>query len=218
MNMYGHENIGRSMVEMIGVLAVIGVLSIGTVVLLTSAIEKHRVNSVINQITEVVTNTHNMFGQHDGRDYSSLDFNVKKMSDASYNNRKIADKLKLFPDKIRLDGYKNAFDGDIQYFADGRFKDNDGKAFVFELYSIPQDACIALVTKDWSANLGLVAMKVKGSADGYSIQTGALAGKCKTQFKQGVGVFCAENFPIKVEQAVKVCDNTKNNNISWKFY
>ena len=105
-----------------------------------------------------------------------------------------------------------------QFFVDGMYKADDGKAFVLEFYSIPREACIELVTQNWNANLGLIAMKVKGSADGYSIQTGAFAGNCNTQYKQGVGLFCAADFPISPEQAVTVCDYVKNNNISWKFY
>lgn len=222
MNLRKRENIGRSMIEMIGVLALIGILSVGTLVIFTSAIEKHRVNTLINQVIQIATNTRNMFSGHNSLDYLSLDLNVKSMSVASYANRKIADKLKLFPDTIRHDGYKNLYGGEIQYFADGRFKDNDGKAFILELYSIPRDACISLVTQNWTAILGIVAMKVKGSSTdnskNYSIQAGALTGKCKTRYKQGVGLFCVESLPVTVEQAVKVCDYEKNNNISWKFY
>lgn len=218
MNVNKSECLGRSMWEMLGVLAIVGLLTVGIMALYSKAMERYRTNSIINQVAQIVTNTRNMFGHLENRDYLSLDLNVKSMSDKNYANRKIADKLKLFPESIRDNNYLNAYNGKIQYFADGRYKDNDGKAFVLEFYDIPQEACIEIVTKDWNAQLGLVAMKVKGSADGYSIQAGALTGKCKTQYKTGVGLFCAENFPVTLQQAALTCNNTKSNNLSWKFY
>ena len=42
---------GRSMVEMLGVLAIIGVLSIGGIAGYTQAMKKYRVNEAINQIS-----------------------------------------------------------------------------------------------------------------------------------------------------------------------
>ena len=213
------ENVsGRSMIEMLGVLAIIGVLSSAGLVAYSKAMDKYRVNSIINSVNVIVNNTRRVFGYLDSRGYASLDFQVKSMSDTNYTNRKVADKVGLFPESIALNDYKNVYGGNIQFFVDGMYKADDGKAFVLEFYSIPREACIELVTQNWNANLGLIAMKVKGSADGYSIQTGAFAGNCNTQYKQGVGLFCAADFPISPEQAVTVCDYVKNNNISWKFY
>ena len=213
------ENIsGRSMVEMLCVLVIVGVIGSFGLVAYSKAVERHRINSSISTVNEVVANTRNAFGYLNSRGYASLDFNVKSMSDKNYKNRKVADKIGLFPENIVHNDYKNIYGGIIQFFVDGMYKSDDGKAFILEFYSVPQDACVEFVTRDWNTSLGLIAMKVKGSADGYSIQSAALTGKCKTQYKKGVGLFCAADFPITLKQAVTVCDNAKNNNISWKFY
>jgi len=209
---------GRSMMEMIGVLAIVGILSVGAIGAYSKAMDRHRANATINDITQIVTNTRQVFGQLDNRGYGSMDFNVKSMQDKNYTNRKIADKMGIFPEHIRRNDYLTAYNGKIQYFPDGMYKADDGKAFVIEFYGVPQDACIEIVTKDWSSSLGLVAMKVKSSASAYSIQAGALVGNCKTEYKKGVGLFCAADFPISVDKAVTVCDYVKNNDISWKFY
>ena len=209
---------GRSMIEMIGVLVVVGLLGAGALLAYGKAMDRYRVNTLINQVNQIVINTRNAFNLHDSRGYKSLAFQVKAMSDKNYDNRKIADKLGLFPESIVRNDYKNVYDGNIQYFVDGAFKNDDGKAFILELYSIPTEACIEIVTKNWQTGLGLIAMKVKGSADGYSIQSTAFQGNCKTQYKNGVGLFCAADFPITLAQAVTVCDYIKNNNISWKFF
>ena len=213
------ENIsGRSMIEMLAVLVLVGLVGIGALHAYTKAMERYHINATINDITQIVTNTRYAFGQLDSRGYGSMDFNVKSMQDKNYTNRKVADKLGIFPEHIRRNDYLNSYNGKIQYFPDGMYKNDDGKAFLVEFYGIPREACIEIVTKDWNSNLGLIAMKVKSSADGYPVQAGALVGKCKTQYKKGVGMFCAADFPISVEKAATVCDYAKNNDISWKFY
>ena len=46
------EEQGRSMVEMLGVLAVMGVLSVGGVAMYTSAMNKHRANELLNEASK----------------------------------------------------------------------------------------------------------------------------------------------------------------------
>lgn len=212
------NEIGRSMIEMLGVLAITGVLGVSSLGAYSKAMEKYKINKTVSQVSEIVQNTRNAFSFHNSKGYSALDFIVKSMSDANYTNRKIADKVKLFPGDISSKNYVHEFGGEIQYFADGLIKKDDGKAFILEYYGVPKEACIDLVTKDWNRNLGLVAMKVKSSVEAYSIQSDALLESCETKYKQGVGLFCAKDFPITPEQAVAVCNFERNNNISWKFY
>lgn len=52
---------GRSMIEMLGVLAIIGVLSVGGMVGYSKSMERYRVNETINQISYIVQNTRNLF-------------------------------------------------------------------------------------------------------------------------------------------------------------
>ena len=47
---------GRSMIEMLGVLAIIGVLSVGGIARYSKAMERYRVNETINQISHIVQN------------------------------------------------------------------------------------------------------------------------------------------------------------------
>ena len=133
---------------MLGVLAVIGVLSVGGLVGYSKAIERHKVNETINHITHIVTNTRTLFKTQKDF-YSQLGFkNGKPMSDESNENRDIVAKAKLFPEAIRKNGYKNLFGGDINYFASGSFSTKDGKAFHLDFFNIPQEACIEIVTRD----------------------------------------------------------------------
>ena len=80
---------GRSMIEMLGILAVIGVLSIGGLVGYSKAMEKNRANKMVNQIATIVTNIQEFYAK-DGK-YTGLSNNVaisigaipKEMIDAS---------------------------------------------------------------------------------------------------------------------------------------
>ena len=47
--------IGRSMIEMLGVLAIIGVLSVGGIAGYTKAMEKIHVNKIVNMISDIST-------------------------------------------------------------------------------------------------------------------------------------------------------------------
>ena len=208
---------GRSMIEMLGVLAIIGVLSVGGLVGYSKAIDRYRINETINQVTHIVQNTRDLFRtQKNFYGAMSFDYNTY-MSDTSYQNRTLADKAKIFPTALVKNDYKNLFDGEIKYFADGRFIEDDGKAFSIEFLGIPQEACIELATRDWQSGLGLVAMKIQGSSMGYNIRTSYI-GNCTTQYKQGNSITCAKDMPVSIEHAVVACDREKDNNIAWKFY
>ena len=52
---------GRSMIEMLGVLAIIGVLSVGGIAGYSKAMTKYRINKTIEQITLIAGNVRTFF-------------------------------------------------------------------------------------------------------------------------------------------------------------
>ena len=52
---------GRSMIEMLGVLAIIGVLSVGGIAGYSKAMQKYRINKAIEQITLIAGNVRAFF-------------------------------------------------------------------------------------------------------------------------------------------------------------
>ena len=208
---------GRSMIEMLGVLAIIGVLSVGGLVGYSKAMERYRVNETINQITYIVQNTRDLFKTQPNLYYGLSFDDSKSMSDTEHPNRKLDDKAKIFPTSLVKNDYKDLFGGTITFYASGKFSREDGKAFVIMFEQIPQEACIELATRDWQSGLGLVAMKVRGSTTSINIQN-SLLGRCTSSYKQGEVVICGKDMPLSIEQAVKACDIKKVNWIAWKFY
>ena len=66
---------GRSMIEMLGVLAIIGVLSVGGIAGYSKAMMQYKINKTIDQIAQTVVNVKNLYrGQ---KNYEGL---------ASYND------------------------------------------------------------------------------------------------------------------------------------
>ena len=77
---------GRSMVEMLGVLAIIGVLSVGGIAGYTTAMRSHRANEIVNacSLLYVVANTKNESG---GIEYQTvLGTRPTGVSELKYNN------------------------------------------------------------------------------------------------------------------------------------
>ena len=52
---------GRSMIEMLGVLAIIGVLSVGGIAGYSKAMAKYRVNKTIDQVSHIAANVRILF-------------------------------------------------------------------------------------------------------------------------------------------------------------
>ena len=208
---------GRSMIEMLGVLAIIGVLSVGGIAGYAKAMERYRINETINQITHIVQNTRDLFKTQPNF-YGDLSATSSPMSTTDYSNRVLADRAKIFPTSIVKNDYKNLWGGYIRYYVSGKFADNDNKAFILTFTEIPQEACIELATRDWQSGLGLVAMKFQGSKDKFGIDKGTYIGGCTTQQVDGAALVCANDMPTSVDFAVTACDMKKGNQLKWKFY
>ena len=206
---------GRSMIEMLGVLAIIGVLSVGGLAGYSKAMDKYRINETINQIIYMETNIHNLFFTQPN--YSDL--GVRGLLASTDNiSRKLNDKANFIPNSVVKNGYKNLYQGDIGmgYLVAG----DTTKSFYIKYFSIPQEACIAIVTHNWGNVEGFVSMRVEGSSDGGSACTynfECTGRDTARAYAQGIGLFAAKYMPLTPEQAITVCDTDKNNMISFKF-
>lgn len=69
-NLNRSEQNGRSMVEMLGVLAIIGVLSVGGIAGYSKAMTKFKINKSMDQISMLVANIRTLFSGQ--RNYSGL--------------------------------------------------------------------------------------------------------------------------------------------------
>jgi len=167
-----NEN-GRSMIEMLGVLAIIGVLSVGGIAGYSKAMQKYRINKTIEQITLIAGNVRAFFAPQ--KNYIGVTCmgdvcNTKGCSGHIFdsfgnpiytpNGCPIIKKAKILPDEMLTlsdDGTKimaitNPFGYSTSLILDNKSTANDYKAFGIKYFIGDNiDACIELLTQDWSA-------------------------------------------------------------------
>lgn len=193
--MKNNEN-GRSMVEMLGVLAIIGVLSAGGLAGYSKAMFKHKLNTTMDQITMLVTNIRTMYGTQG---------NYEGLTNTE------ASSLGVVP-AVMGNGatLTNPFKGNVNIVATG----TNNESFTVAFDGLPTEACIALATADFGSGagsgfVGVIADKTgtaAASADGSSIVIGT-----------GIENKRAEGKAYEMADAVSDCAGAKNT-IIWKFY
>ena len=153
------EQKGRSMIEMLGVLAIIGVLSVGGIAGYSKAMMKYRINKTIEQITLVAGNIRSFFrGNYDGVDCSCN--NTGCTGKTSNDGCPILKKAKIIPDEMltmnsdgKISKISTAleYQFSIKYFPTGASRPIEKGDFVFFIYTqTDKDACIELLSQDWS--------------------------------------------------------------------
>lgn len=150
-----NDNAGRTMVEMLAVLAIIAILSTGALVAYSKAMRRHRLNETITQVALMTTNIRSFYGNVDN--YSS--FNVQTA--IKYN---MVTERMVGADSTLMNPYK----GRITITLDKAVQDGpENTAFVVTYRDLPVEACVTLSTMDWGIGekVGLIGVSV-GSDDG----------------------------------------------------
>lgn len=228
MMMKYNEN-GRSMVEMLGVLAIIGVLSVGGIAGYSKAMNKYKINKTTDQVSMLVANIRTLF---------SSQGNYKDLDNAQ------AIKFGVVPnDMIKTTGagnaattkLVNAFGGDVTIAAakartaDGSATVPGNEAFIIEYAGLSSEACVTVATGDWGSGQasGLIAIAAGTSgslsdalADVVIDADGAVGADAGEVIAQPGSATVAT--PISVADAVKACDGEENAGsgygVAWKYY
>ncbi len=149
---------GRSMIEMLGVLAIIGVLSVGGIAGYSKAMTKYRINKTIEQITLIAGNIRTFFAPQ--KNYVGLGCPDVPDSDGCA----LVKKAHLLPDEMltltdgKITAVTNAFGGDFQVY-------QNNKGFYMRFGNIPQEVCIELATYDWQT-VGITFVTAAAEHDG----------------------------------------------------
>ena len=150
---------GRSMIEMLGVLAIVGVLSVGGIAGYSKAMEKFKINKTIEQVAQIATNIRTLYAQQ--KDFSGL-------------NNTTAIQMGVVPDEMSTSGgtesYGQYYGQDIATVFGGNVfirGEWDGETFAIELRNITKNACVSLATADWGATdlSGIVGLIVGYASD-----------------------------------------------------
>ena len=141
---------GRSMIEMLGVLAIIGVLSVGGIAGYSKAMQKYRINKAIEQITLIAGNVRAFFAPQ--KNYEGLDY--CEANDHYMNGScKLIKKAKLMPDEMWDDidyAFKNVFGYKVDLYTAHKSTNADKQAFRIN-YEVDgsYEVCIELLSYDW---------------------------------------------------------------------
>jgi len=161
-----NEN-GRSMIEMLGVLAIIGILSVGGFSLVTKMQDTHEKNQVIDQLGDLSARVRNVI-----RDYDTSSTSVVKINE-------YIRKTKALPDAF-LNGDAGGsaeFSGSGDVVFNVYYIGKDTASYAIEAANITEEICLELVTTNWgnSGTSGLVAVAVGTSGDAGINTTNASA-------------------------------------------
>ncbi len=203
---YKNDQAGRSMIEMLGVLAIVGVLSVGGIAGYSKAMAKFKVGKTQDAIMTVVNNIRTLYGA--SADYEGL--NTTSLRNA-----------KMFPkDLVASDGSAdthivNAFGGRVSVSGDTAL-DTAGAAaassFYLHLTGLPREACMSLASADWGTeSAGLISVAI--APDNTTVS--ALDGTITTYTWGGT-----DDLPVTAADAVTECTVADGEfaSVSLRFY
>ena len=207
-----NEN-GRSMIEMLGVLAIIGVLSVGGIAGYSKAMHKYRINKAIEQITLMASNIRTFFAPQ--KNYIGVycfcsttgcaghsDSILQGYAPNSENGCPIVKKAKLIPDEMltvnsagEITAITNPFGNMVQLNYAAKSQSKDYQAFyIYFITDGSYETCIELMSYDWSI------VGIKG-----------------IRLRNGPPPLPSVTVPVSMDIAVAKCSNQYGNS-GFEFY
>ena len=196
MKQFKSEQTGRSMVEMLGVLAIIGVLSVGGIAGYSKAMAKFKLTKAMDQVSNIVANIRTLYSGQPS--YTNLDTTVAIQMGA------IGAEMLNGVTAASASAAYNAFNGSILV---GEY--DSGRKFRVVFNGLGKEACVALSTADWGSGSGsgLVMVGVGGAAATTSSTPG-------TQ-----GTTASGTLPLPLASAASGCSAANDTNyVMWEYY
>ncbi len=195
--------LGRSMIEMLGVLAIIAVLSVGGIAGYSKAMIKFKTNKVVDNVSTIVTNIKTLYAEQ--KNYNGLDTAT-------------AISMGAVPDELGTSTASNftltnSFGGSVFIIT------NSYNTFEIYFDSLPKEACIALATNDWGNSSGLIAIQAT-STGGWNLFE--FSKGCEGYASNSLAIACPMgtkvSTPMSPEIAAKACDCTGDTcTVGWRY-
>ena len=132
-----NPELGRSMIEMLGVLAIMGVITVAAVQMIGAAMRSQKRTTVQDEVAQIVTGVRQLFGEYD--DFSGIDNNTTFAAIGVSN--------------------KNPYNGRYELSA----APSDKRQFTVSITGLNSSDCEYLRTKAWSDSTGFRASGGKQS-------------------------------------------------------
>jgi Tfp pilus assembly protein PilE len=217
-NKFLDEQSGRSMIEMLGVLAIIGVLSVGGIAGYSKAMMQYKINKTTDQITQIIGNIRTLYGSQ--KNYGSAQCD----NTGSGAFCTVIKKAHLVPDEMwNTAGTKieNAFGGEV-YFLPADKKSSDSVPSKYNAYGmiftgLPEDACMALATYDWGSgsSSGLLAVGINAASPHALIANAAKSSNGSAIAKPNDATV---SIPMPVNVAASACVTGDSNSFTITFF
>ena len=224
-----NEN-GRSMVEMLGVLAIIGVLSVGGIAGYSKAMNKYKINKTTDQVSMLVANIRTLFSSQG--DYAGINNGAAIKFGVVPNDMYTVASGNNYASKASI---KNAFNGEVTITSAAGRAAGDNEAFIIEYTGLSPEACVTVATGDWGSGqasglIGIAAGEVENAAAGTLTSVGTALDSIVTTTtdapQDGDVVIAipgaktaANTTPMSVTRAVSACNASGSTGVvAWKYY
>lgn len=181
---------GRSMVEMLGVLAIVGVLSVGGIAGYSQAMSKFKVTKAMDQVQTIITNMRTLYAS--SRTYSALDASTANsvgiLTSETYTGS----------GSVGI----NPFGGNIAFGLGTSF--GTDRSFTIQYTNLTPEACVKIATADWGADesSGLGSITINGTQHRWPSNKGK----------------ATKTLPVSVADAVGECGSTSaTGTITWEY-
>ena len=148
---------GRSMIEMIGVLAIIGVLSVGGFGIVAKAMKNHRYTQIMSNVAELASSAKKLSCQFlDDGGYSDYGIFL-------YKSGKYPDSVTYITEGTDAGKYIGTLDVTYKFEAGA----SGSSSFKITVENVPQDLCMRMVSDDWGTkhSTGFISLKVGSKTD-----------------------------------------------------
>ena len=201
MNKFRSEQSGRSMVEMLGVLAIIGVLSVGGIAGYSKAMAKFKLSKAMDQVSNTVTNIRTLYSGQPN--YEDLTTTIAIRMGA------VGAEMLSGKSNTSATAAYNAFNGQVGIEAT-KVNNVDNMGFKVTFTGLGKEACVALSTADWGS----------GSGSGLiSVAAGTGAGTATTFTQKAIGETSAGTLPLALASAATGCEGDGDSNaVQWVYY
>ena len=188
MKNFKSEQSGRSMVEMLGVLAIIGVLSVGGIAGYSKAMAKFKLTKAMDQVSTTVTNIRTLYSGQPNYDGLTTEVAIQMGAVG-------AEMLNGSATTSASIAY-NAFNGAVTIASA-----DSGRTFTVKFEGLGKEACVALATADWGSGSGsgLVSVTTGPTAKSGTTAAGSLPLKL-------------------ADAAAGCSDMGDENSVEWKYY
>ena len=187
-----NEQTGRSMVEMLGVLAIIGVLSVGGIAGYSKAMTKFKITKTFDQVSMMVANIRTLYSGQ--RNYNGLATDI-------------AMDMGVVPAEMEgpAEGELiNAFQGGVEVYA-VEYNAKAASAFAVSYGNMGREACVQIITSDWGsgASSGFIGLDVRAGTDG--VDGLAAVAVNADNVGDGTGSWGNNNMPVTPATAAQAC-------------